>query len=285
MKNFLLVLVALILTTISGRSQGIQTLTKISGYNAYVYYPVGYEKSFKNWPLMLFFPGVGEAGTDASKLLNYGPNKYAVGLQPEMLIISVQPTYAWMAPAAVNKVITDIISSFRVDTNKIVLTGLSAGGTNIEQYALTPGYSNRIAGIIPMSAPEVSTYYKYIPEVAPLPWGALGFSGTQDSHTEKMRDLFTRLGQAYPGKSLFITANYGHCCWNQYYDPSYKIGGIGCTLYEWAILQNKAVPVFPSDTVIIVPPTVLTDTLKLVYPYKMTIQFLKDGQAIYQIIK
>lgn len=265
---------------------GTQKTEKITGLNSYVYYPVGYETAGAKFATIIFFPGVGQAGTDGTQLLVYGPSKYAPTLKPNALVISVQPTYGWIQQAQIESIVSTIISTYKVDTNKIVLTGLSAGATGIEQYALTPAYSYRLAGIVVMSAPEVQAFYPNIPAVAPLPWKALGFSGTQDSHTEKMQELFTKLGQASPGKTLFITGNYAHCCWNQYYDPAYKIPGTTLSIYDWAMSQSKAIPVVtpPVDTTT-PPPTVLpADSVILRLPGKIEVEFRKDGAAIWKII-
>lgn len=237
MKKLLTLLLAL--STLASAAQGVQKQEKISGLNAYTYYPVGYETG-KKFPLILFFPGLGEAGTNASLLLRYGPNKFtAAGWKPDALVISVQPTYGWVNERTIDQVLTAIVNNYQVDTANIHLTGLSAGGSGIEQYALTPAYAKKITSVVPMSAPEVTAWYKNIPEVTQLQVSWLGFCGSNDSHYAKMQNLFERLNASVDGIARFVAGSYGHCCWNDFYNPSYKLPGTGQNIYEWMLQQGK----------------------------------------------
>lgn len=238
MKRPLTLLLATIIT-LSSAAQGVQKQEKISGLNAFTFYPVGYETG-KKFPLILFFPGLGEAGTNASLLLRNGPNKFtATGWKPDALVISVQPTYGWVNERTIDQVLTAILNKYHVDTASIHLTGLSAGGSGIEQYALTPAYAKKITTVVPMSAPEVTAWYKNIPEATQQQVMWLGFCGSNDSHYAKMQDLFNRLNASVKGIARFVAGTYGHGGWNEFYNPSYKLPGTGQSIYEWMLEQSK----------------------------------------------
>lgn len=231
-------LILFLLLPLVSFGQGIQKQEKVAGLNAFTYYPVGYETG-KKFPLILFFPGKGETGTQASLLLRNGPNKFtAAGWKPDALVISVQPTVLWVNEGIIDKVLADILNRYQVDTASIHVTGLSAGATGIEQFALTPAYADKITTVVSMSAPEVATYYKNIPAtvLAGVKW--LGFCGSQDAPYDKMKDLFNRITAA-GGSARFIAGTYGHCCWNDIYNPAYKLPGTGENIYDWMIAQGK----------------------------------------------
>lgn len=244
MRRFIL----LLLLPLVSFGQGIQKQEKVAGLNAFTYYPVGYE-SGKKFPLILFFPGLGEAGTDASRLLVHGPSKFiAQGWKPDALVISVQPTYGWVTEQVIDKVLTEATLKYQVDTGSIHLTGLSAGASGIERYALTPGYAGKITSIVPMSAPEVPEYNKNAPAVAKDSVKWLGFCGSKDAPYLKMQILFDLVNTVAPGSTRFVVGSYGHCCWNDIYNPAYKLPGTGENIYQWMLAQGRPTTPPPLDT-------------------------------------
>src|SRR5579859_4405680 len=79
-----------------------QTQTTINGWNAYVHLPDDYNTTgSQKYPAIIFFPGTGEVGTNASLLLNYGPSHFIAsgwdgkvtlnGVTYKPIIISLQP--------------------------------------------------------------------------------------------------------------------------------------------------------------------------------------------------
>src|SRR6476661_1322836 len=91
-----------------------QFLTTIDGWNAYVHLPNDYTDSVtKKYPVIIFVPGLGEVGTDPSKLLVYGPSKYVNeghnmiftvnGKVEKPIVISIQPASAWPTAYSLNR--------------------------------------------------------------------------------------------------------------------------------------------------------------------------------------
>ena len=142
-----------------------QFLTTIGGWNAYVHLPDDYNDGYNQYyPLIIFVPGLGECGTNPSKLLTYGPSKFVAqghtmqflvdGKTIKPIVISIQPVNTWPSPASINDRIDSILLRWRVDPKKINGTGLSMGGwawqNYIDGYSLT--YTNRLASMVVMSA-------------------------------------------------------------------------------------------------------------------------------------
>lgn len=78
-----------------------QSLIKIDGWNAYVHLPANYNSTTSTYPTIIFFPGVGEVGTNAALVINNGPGAYIKqgwngnvivdGSTVEFIVISLQP--------------------------------------------------------------------------------------------------------------------------------------------------------------------------------------------------
>lgn len=247
MKNLLSIFLALCLS-LTSFAQGVQKLEKILGLNSYTYYPEGYDKGGQ-WPLIVFFPGKDEAGTKAELLMVNGPARFIkAGFKPKALVMSIQQNYPYINEHTINGILDEIIKKYRVDTNSIHITGLSVGATGVQLVALTPRYAKKLSTIVPMSATEVSWMYDSIPKIINSGVKWLGFSGNSDTHTTKMKILFSRIQNLKPDMATFIEGKYDHCCWNAIYDPAYKIPNTTQNIYDW-MLSNPRIPPIPIDSV------------------------------------
>jgi predicted esterase len=97
-----------------------------------LYLPDGYASdTLTKWPLILFLHGSGESGTDLEKVKVNGPPKLIVqGKKFPFIIVSPQAADARVAfEAEVMKgLLTDLKKKYRVDDDRVYLTGLSMGG-------------------------------------------------------------------------------------------------------------------------------------------------------------
>lgn len=111
--------------------------------------PEGYETSDKPWPLILFLHGAGESGSDLAKVKMHGPPKMvAAGKAFPFIIVSPQsPGMGWNADA-LNGLLDDVCSRYKVDKDRIYLTGLSMGGGGT--WALAAAHPERFAAIAPI---------------------------------------------------------------------------------------------------------------------------------------
>ena len=114
-----------------------------------LFLPQGYEKSNKQWPLMLFLHGAGESGHDLAKVKVHGPPKVVETKSdfPFILVSPQSPGRGWN-PDLLNGLLDDVIQNYRVDTNRVYLTGLSMGGFGT--WELAAAHPERFAAIAPI---------------------------------------------------------------------------------------------------------------------------------------
>src|SRR6478736_3701630 len=124
--KLLLLCLLVCVSSLSAFSQ--QTLTKINGWNAYVHLPDDYNSTgTQKYPLIVFFPGTGEVGSDPNRLISYGPSKFVgsgwngnvtvAGKTYKPIIISLQPPTLYPKPNVVDDQLNTIKSLYRVDAS------------------------------------------------------------------------------------------------------------------------------------------------------------------------
>ncbi len=226
-----------------------QFLTQIDGWNAYVHLPAEYNDSTaKRYPLICFIPGTGECGTDASKLLTYGPSKFVAagdkmefmvnGKLEKPIVISLQPSALWPSAYTVNRKLDSIFARYRIDLQRVNATGLSMGGWAWDNFVdnYSPVYTNKVTSIVSMSAPPPDNGYgnmKYFALAGGTMWA---FEGNQDLRgLDQIRDT---MNKAVPSSVRYTLYTGGHCCWNTFYDPAFTENGE--SIYTWMLKQRKA---------------------------------------------
>jgi hypothetical protein len=260
---------------------------------ALLYLPNDYNSTTTQYPLLIFLHGAGEASNPAnlSKIYNSsgagGPAYFlaqgtwptsgfvnpADGLTYKFIVVSPQAASWQFSPSELNYIINDLVADYRVNTNRIYLTGLSAGGELTIKYAAASGVTptNLPAAIAPMSA--------NIPDpTSPVqPWAAnivgsnirtWGFGDDPGDvlgiHTRKLVDQIKAINIAM---GRFTYMNTGHGSWNNWYTPTYKetIGGVQMNMYEWMLQYSRSSNQSPtvnagSDQTITLPTSSVTVT-------------------------
>lgn len=247
--------------TVPVNSSGSQTL------QALLHRPNDYASTSNTYPLIVFLHGAGEAGNNLSKIYNNsgagGPAYFiaqnqwpasftspSTGQATKFIVVSPQSP-GWSTSATqVNYIIKHLVTNYRVDVNRIYITGLSAGGAGVVGYgvnkdletgaALTPFY--QAAAIVPMSAAisnPPQAYGTAIVANGVRPWG-FG-SAPSDIHGEFTMQLMNRVNTAQSGYARYTNYNGGHCCWNTYYNPNYRetINGRSMNIYEWMLQYSR----------------------------------------------
>ena len=116
-----------------------------------LFLPKGYEASGdKRWPLILFLHGAGERGTNIWAVDIHGPSKYIVE-HPDFPFILVSPQcpseQSW-SNETVMGLLDEVMARYRVDPQRVYLTGLSMGGYG--SWSLAAAYPERFAAVVPI---------------------------------------------------------------------------------------------------------------------------------------
>lgn len=224
----------------------------------YEYLPQGYTSDSSTYPLIVFLAGKASLGNgDATtlprvlndglaKLINSGkfPVSFAVdGATFKFIVISPQ-FIVWQSPADVEAVIKYAISHYRVNINRVYVTGMSMGGGGVWDYAGDNSlYANRLAAIVPVcgsSYPEVDK--GHVIAGANLRVWATHNSGDDVVPVYKTNDYIDHINTAQAPvplakKTIFNTT--GHDAWTKTYDPAFKENNFN--VYEWMLQYQRNV--------------------------------------------
>src|SRR3954469_24984435 len=119
--------------------------------NYLLFLPEGYSNdSDKKWPLMLFLHGAGERGSDVNKVKVHGPPRIVEKRKDfPFIVVSPQcPADSWWRTFELNALLDEIQSQYKVDPDRVYLTGLSMGGFGT--WELATQYPQRFAAIAPI---------------------------------------------------------------------------------------------------------------------------------------
>jgi pimeloyl-ACP methyl ester carboxylesterase len=132
---------------------GINKNPKNVHYQFLSYTPNDYNTdTSKIWPLIIYLHGGSDRGTDLNKLYSNGiPDQIYRGREFPFIIIAPQcpehirfSTDDWF-----ESFYKEITVKYRIDTNKVYLTGVSLGGSGT--WYIAAKYSDKFAAIAPMS--------------------------------------------------------------------------------------------------------------------------------------
>lgn len=204
-----------------------------------VHLPPGYdEDTTKRFPLILFLHGSGEAGyggEDLAKLRKAGLAALAetgkdLPADFPFIVISPQcPPDADWSPYDLERLMEEVESKYRVDTDREYLTGLSLGGYGTWDYAIA--FPHRFAAIAPMSGAGDPAD---VARIKDLPTWI--FHGAKDGvvpveEAHRMHDALTKIGGRV---RLTIYPDAGHNSWT----PSYR----NPELWKWLFEQRRGEP-------------------------------------------
>jgi pimeloyl-ACP methyl ester carboxylesterase len=134
-------------------SHGLNQNPKDVHYQYLSYLPKDYNTdTLKKWPLIIYLHGGSSRGTDLNKLYSSGiPDQIYRGREFPFIMVAPQcPEHIrWSTDNWFESFYNEIITKYRIDTDKIYLTGVSLGGSGTWYIAIK--YSERFAAIAPMS--------------------------------------------------------------------------------------------------------------------------------------
>ncbi|MEI8374077.1 MAG: prolyl oligopeptidase family serine peptidase [Planctomycetota bacterium] len=194
-----------------------------------IYLPKDYDQK-ESWPVMLFLHGAGERGDNLDIVKKHGPPKLIDGgKQFPLIVVSPQcPNGQNWEPFKLSLLIDEITEKYKVDQDRIYVTGLSMGGYGT--WALAAHSPNRFAAIVPICGGGDPSRAK---KIAHIPTWV--FHGGKDTvvpfaNSQKMVDTLEKNG----GNVKFtIYPEAGHDSWTEAYDTP--------ELYEWLLHQKRTV--------------------------------------------
>lgn len=206
--------------------------------NYLLYLPDKYTpRGRKRWPLILFLHGAGERGSDIWKVAVHGPPKIVKDKSdfPFILVSPQCPDGESWSTEVLASLLDEIIEKYRVDTNRVYLTGLSMGGYGAWKLGLT--YPERFAAIAPIcGGGEVLNVLlagrKKANALKTL--GVWAFHGDQDpvvpvEESERMVNALKRAGCADVKLTIYPDAK--HDSWTETYNNP--------ALYEWFLEHSR----------------------------------------------
>ncbi len=114
-----------------------------------LYLPSKYETSKEKWPLVLFLHGAGESGTNLARVKTHGPPKLVeAGREFPFILVSPQSSGRGWNSDTLNALLDDLMGKYRVDKDRVYLTGLSMGGYGT--WALAAAHPEKFAAIAPI---------------------------------------------------------------------------------------------------------------------------------------
>ncbi|MDB6128093.1 MAG: esterase, depolymerase family [Verrucomicrobia bacterium] len=194
------------------------------------YLPEGYDQdSRRRWPLVIFLHGQGARGTRLADVRKEGlAAKIEHARSFPFIVVSPQcPADEWWNLPAIEAFIDETIRKYRVDPDRVYLTGLSMGGFGV--WALAQRDPDRYAAIIPVAG---SGEPHWAPRLAHLPtWAAHGAhdDAVPVASEQKLIDAIRAAGGS-PRYTVFPSS--GHNVWDEFYAND--------ALYAWMLAQHRA---------------------------------------------
>jgi len=193
-----------------------------------VYLPKDYPVSEDTkWPLILFLHGAGGRGDNLDSLKKHGPPKLVEeGKDFRFILVYPQcPLGQWWSSELLNQLLDEVIGKYRIDQERIYITGLSMGGFGT--WDLASKYPDRFAAIAPIcggSHPELAWNIRHIP--------AWVFHGAKDEVVSVgLSEVMVKAMKKYnPEVKFTVYPEAYHDSWTETYNNP--------ELYEW-FLQHK----------------------------------------------
>lgn len=233
--------------------------------NMFVSVPSDYDQNpNKLYPVILFFHGKGEAGTDINRVLGaYLPKRIKNGWEPQgtnpkgevekFIVIGGQDQYWSPWPTTFDVAFKYVVSNqkLRIDPNRIYTTGLSAGGQTSLMYACwDKNYIGKIAAVASLSLSALDKQaLTNLPALAQVPTFVWFWSGNTDGATNDAKTYTKTMNDAAAHEVSTVTVfNGGHCCWDNVYNGAVLVDG-KLNVYDWFLTHSldNVIPNPPDD--------------------------------------
>ena len=186
----------------------------------------------KPWPLILFLHSAADRGTDLKAVRVSGlAGRIHAGLELPAIVVSPQcPAGEPWSMEVLSQLLDEVGAKYRVDPDRISVTGISAGGDGTWDFGLT--HPERLAAIVPIngeSDPTDTARLKNLPVWA--------FHGEKDQSVPVGQTIAMingiRQAGGHPHLTLFPDAGH-EATWDQAYATE--------ALYPWLLAQKRGAP-------------------------------------------
>jgi predicted peptidase len=199
-----------------------------------LYLPRDYDRDDRRWPLVLFLHGAGERGDDVAKVASHGPPKLvAEGRDFPFILVSPQcPADRVWSMAFLDALLDEVSRDYRVDLDRIYVTGLSMGG--FATWSLAMEFPTRFAAIAPLCGG--GAFYNAC-AIRDVP--AWVFHGALDNviSPDRSREMVEALRSCGAQPKFTLYPDLDHDVWTKTYDDP--------ALYDWLLSQRRSRPSTP----------------------------------------
>lgn len=204
------------------------------------------------YPVIIFLNGSGSVGDGSQTALQVEdniaiphliqkgqfPENFTVNATTFQFIVLTPQFQWWPGPADVNDFINYAIKTYRIDTNRIYICGLSMGGGNTWDYASL--YGKRIAAIVPICG-DSSPTTQNAQSIAKDSIGVWAFHNNGDPTVPYTYSLnwVNDINNYHPylkAKLTTFTATV-HDAWDKACNPNYTENGQN--IYEWMLSHKR----------------------------------------------
>lgn len=200
-----------------------------------IYLPEGYEADkSKTWPLIYFLHGSGDRGENLFVLAKASPFMFIREKGPLQAIIVApllanKPDITLFPLEYMDGTLKEFLTEYRVDSNRIYLTGLSLGGEAVYRFALHR--PEVFAAISPLCAFTMTSNVGEMQKIKDVPvWAIHGADDTVVVPSRGEKPV-NELKQAGGNVKFSLLPGHDHDVWTDTYsDPAF---------YEWLLAQKK----------------------------------------------
>ena len=192
-----------------------------------LYLPKDYD-SKDSWPLVLFLHGSGERGSDLELVKKHGPPRLiSEGKEFPFIVVSPQCRKDfWWEPNELTALLDDVTKSYKVDPDRICVTGLSMGGFGT--WRLAAYRPERFAALAPICGGGEPYWASRFADVPTWAFHGAKDEGVPLRRTEEMIEAMKKKG-GDPKVTIYPEA--GHDSWTETYNnPEF---------YEWILAQKR----------------------------------------------
>lgn len=225
--------------------------------NCIIALPNNYDAT-KKYPLLIAGEGTGESSGSILDLYKNGlPTALKAGFTPpeDYVILCPQRGSYSVDPAWLPGILTDALKRWSINTNRIYLTGYSAGGWMCYGAVMNvnPTFGSNFAAILTLSGATQDAVMANIGWWKTNPVPVWMISGDQDTaFTGQSQDMLAKINGQVPGLAMLtIRPNTGHSGWTSIYNDTWG----GASIWDWFAKNVKSGTNAP-PVVVAPPPTI-----------------------------